>query len=67
LESNDETNGLCLQWVPYIPGTMAQNVLMLTWNLPLGKQEGRSYCMPIREYNRRYGVSAPLGHLEVLR
>jgi len=46
LETDDETNGLCLQWVPYIPGTMAQDVLVLTWNLPLGKQEvGLLLCL----------------------
>ena len=53
LETNDETNGLCLQWVPYIPGTTAQDVPELTRNLPLDKQEGGSYIMPIQECNRR--------------
>jgi len=42
------------------------NVLVLTRNLSLGKQEGGSYCMTIQEYNRKKGVSAPLGHLEAL-
>jgi len=66
-ETDDETNMLCLQWVSYIPGTTAQDVPMLTRNLPLGKQEGWSYIMLIQKYNRRQGVSAPLGHLEALR
>ena len=39
LETNDETNGLCLQWVPCIPVTMSQDVLVLTRNLQLSKQE----------------------------
>ena len=30
LKTNDETNELCLQWVPYIPRTMAQDVPVLT-------------------------------------
>ena len=52
-ETEDETNVLCLQWVSYIPGTMAQDVSVLTQNLSLGKQEGESYIMPIQEYNMR--------------
>ena len=53
LETDDETNVLCLQWVPCIPGTTTQDILVLTRNLPLGKQEGESYIIPIQEYNRR--------------
>jgi len=53
LKTDDETNVLCLQRVPYIPETTAQDVLVLTWNLPLGKQEGGSYIMSIQKYNRR--------------
>jgi len=53
LETDDETNVLCLQWVPYIPGTTTQDVPVLTRNLPLGKQEDGSYIMPIQEYNMR--------------
>ena len=67
LKTDDETNVLYLQWVQYIPETTARDVLVLIRNLPLGKQESGSYIMPIEEYNRRYGVSAPLGHLEALR
>jgi len=31
LETDDETNGLCLQWVPCIPGTTAQDVSLLEY------------------------------------
>jgi len=51
--NDDETNVLCLQWVMYIPGTMAQDVPVLTRNLPLRKLEDGSYIMPIQDYNRR--------------
>jgi len=53
LETDDETTVLCLQWVPYIPGSTAQDAPVLTRNLPLSKHEGGSYIMPIQEYNRR--------------
>jgi len=33
LKTDDETNVLCLQWVPYITGTMTQDALVLTQNL----------------------------------
>ena len=39
LETGDETNGLCLQWISCISGTTAQDVPMLARNLSLGKQE----------------------------
>jgi len=48
LKTDDETNGLCLQWVPYIPGTTAQDVPVLTRNLPLGKQEVGLILCPFR-------------------
>jgi len=67
LKIDDEINVLCLQWVSYIPGTTAQDVPVLTRNLPLGKQEGGSYIIPIQEYNMRQGVSASLEFLEALR
>jgi len=67
LETDDEINVLCLQWVLYIPVAKVQDVPMLIWNLPLGKKDSGSYIMPIQEYNRRQGVNAPLGHLEALR
>ena len=44
LETDDETNMLCLQWVPYIPETTAQDIPVLTRNLPLGKQVGLILC-----------------------
>jgi len=31
LETDDETNVLCLQWVSYIPGTTADSVLLLEY------------------------------------
>ena len=31
LETDDETNVLCLQWVSYIPGTTADGVLLLVY------------------------------------
>jgi len=37
LETDDETNMLFLQWVPYITETTVQDVTVLTQNLPLGK------------------------------
>ena len=52
LETNDETDVLCLQWVPYIPRTTTQDLPVLTQDLPLGKQEGESYCMTIQKCNR---------------
>jgi len=36
LETDDETNVLYLQWVPYILKTTAQDIPVLTQNLPLG-------------------------------
>ena len=39
LETDDEINGLCLQWIPYIRETTTQDVPVLIQNLPLGKQE----------------------------
>jgi len=47
LKTDDETNGLCLQWVPYIAGTMTQDV-----SVPR-QTGGRSYCMPIQD-NTKY-------------
>jgi len=31
LETDDETNMLCLQWVPYMPGTTIQGVSLLVY------------------------------------
>ena len=31
LETDDETNGLCLQWVPYMPRTTTQGVPLLVY------------------------------------
>ena len=46
LKTDDETMGYVYSG-PYIPETMAQDVPLLTQNLPLGKREGGSYIMPI--------------------
>jgi len=48
LETDNETNMLCLQWVPYIPETTAQDIPVLTRNLPLGKQEVDLILYPFR-------------------
>ena len=53
LEIDDETNMLCLQWVPYIPRTTAQDVPVLTWNLPLGKQAVGFIVCPFRIWSQR--------------
>ena len=32
LETDKEINGLCLKWFPCLPWTMAQDILVLSWN-----------------------------------
>ena len=65
METSGGINELCLQWVPYIPGTTAQDVPLL----------GDGTC---RKANRRVllyaliriqeeGASTPLGRLEAHR
>ena len=51
LKTDDET--WVMLWIPYIPGTTAQDVPELTQNLPLDKKEGGSYIMPIQKCNKR--------------
>ena len=46
LETDDETNGLCLQWILYM--TTTQGVPLLVYEKGSG-----SYIMPIQECNRR--------------
>jgi len=67
VETNDETNELCLQWVMCIPETTTQNVPLLVHRTCREAQEGLgSYCMPIQE--GEIGVPAhPVEHLEVYR
>ena len=36
METEDETNRVCLQWVPCIPGTTGQDVPLLIQNLLRG-------------------------------
>jgi len=52
LETNDETNESCLQWVFYIPGTTTQDVPVLTQNLALGKQKVGLILWPFRNITR---------------
>jgi len=67
LETDDKTNGVCLQWVQCIPETTAQDVPVLTQNLSLGKQEvGRIVC-PFRNVIGGREPALPLGHLEALK
>ena len=67
LETSGGINELCLQWVPYIPGTTAQDVPLLGGrNLPQGKQEGLIVC-PYHDGTRNEGASTPLGRLEAHR
>ena len=33
LETNNKTNGLCLQWVTYMPGTTIQGVPLLVYGI----------------------------------
>ena len=56
LETNDETNMLCLQWVSYIPGTTTQDVSVLTRNLHLGN---RKFVCPFRNVTGRREPALP--------
>jgi len=49
LETNGGINEQCLQWVPYIPGTMTQNCSVAGGrNLPQDDQEGLIECPLLR-------------------
>jgi len=67
LETDDETNGLCLQWVPCIPGTMAQDVPLLIRNLPWGDSRAKGLIyMPCKKLV--IGVATyPVEHLQAHR
>ena len=67
LETDDETNGLCLQWVPYIPGTTAQDVLVLIRNLSVSKQEVGLILCPFKNITGGREPTLPSEHLEALR
>jgi len=67
LETDDETNGLCLQWVPYIPGTMAHDISELTQNLPLGQRTVGLIICPFRNVTGGRESALPSEHLEALR
>ena len=63
LETDDETNRLCLQRVPCIPETTTQDVLLLIQNLPRGDSgvKGLIY-MPCKKLIIRV-VAHPVEHL----
>ena len=67
LETDDEINGLCLQWVSYIPKTTAQDVPLLIGNLPRGNSGANGLIyMPCKKIV--IGVAAyPVEHLETFR
>jgi len=67
LKTDDEINGLCLQWVPYIPRTTAQDVPVLTQNLSLGKQKVSLILCPFRNITRGREPALPSELLEALR
>ena len=47
LETNGGINEQCLQWVPYIPGTTAQDCSVAWWTEHAARRTGGSYCMPL--------------------
>ena len=49
LETDDEIYGLCLQWVPYMPGITTQGVPLLVYGTSRKVYESGSYIMPIQE------------------
>jgi len=63
LETDDETNGLCLQWVSCIPPTTAQDVPFL----PQGVQEVSVIVCPFRNVIGGREPALPSEHLEALR
>jgi len=48
----------CLEWVPYMPGTMVQEYPMLSRNVPLGTM---THCTPEQEYGIADPVEIGLG------
>jgi len=66
LETNGGINEQCLQWVPYIPGTIAHDCSIIGGqNLLRGIQEGL-IGRPYQDSTKKEGAIAPLGHLEAL-
>jgi len=62
LETDDETNGLCLQWVSCIPETTTQDVPLLIQNLLWGDlgAKKRVLFICLKEVSNR-GGSTPRG------
>jgi len=67
LETDNETNELCLQWVSYIPETTTKDVSELMWDLPLDKQEVSLILCPFRNVTGGRESALPSEHLEALR
>jgi len=55
------------QWVPYIPGTTAQDVSELTQNLSLGNQEVGLILYPFMSVTEGRESALPSEHLDDLR
>ena len=67
LETNDETNEFCLKWVPCIPGTMAQDALLLIRNLQRGNSGAKGLIyMPCKKLVIEV-AAYPTEHLEAPR
>ena len=61
-----ETDGIdesCLEWVPCMPGTMIQEYLVLSQNVPLGTG---TYCMPELEQDNATPTRIGLGTCNIL-
>ena len=63
--NNGCINELCLQWVPYIPGTTANDCSVAWKRKPAARLNMRDLCMPYNNMNK--GASSPLGPLEYHR
>jgi len=62
-----ETNGLRLQWVPYISGTTAHDVPLLIWNLLRGDSGAKGLIyMPCKKFLIRM-AALPVERLEAHR
>jgi len=67
LETSGGINEQCLQWVPCIPGTTAQDVPLLeNGTYRKANQEGLMNALN-HDGTRKEGVSTPLGRLEAHR
>ena len=66
LETSVGINEQCLQWVPCIPGTTAQDVPLLGTE-PTARLSGGSYRMPFSRWYQEGGSQHSLGRLEAHR